>query len=475
MRLLLEGPAIEPLLARVRDEHGEDARIIAAEKVRSGGLGGFFTKERFEITIEVAEGAAATTMTTVDVVDVVDVVDAAVPPPVPAQRVAPVGLDALLAAAEEEERAAAPLLAPVPVAVAAAAFAAAGGRTALAEPVARPVEQPVEQLVERPVEQPVEDEPQPWVFPRVEEPAVSVPHRPMSTESSAFADLLADLQREHDVPVPQALETAVPAVPAELREPVVLPEPVSPVPPQAPPAVEGTGRHARRSRHARSLDAATALADLGVPAHLLDGVRTSSVRGDDLGAAAALLVGALAQVPAARPDLSRPGAVVVVVGEAGRARSTALRLAAEHRLTDDAVVDLGAPGVAPTADHVRREVARLRGGDTATVVVIGLDPVADPLEDRWFAAVAATVRADHVVACVDATRKSADVLAWLAGLEDAGLRVDSLDAHHVARTADPASVLGLRVPVLALDGRTADTGSWTALLLERLAGRQVRS
>ncbi|MBT8224173.1 MAG: hypothetical protein HKP61_14740, partial [Dactylosporangium sp.] len=54
-RLLLEGNNLEALLARVRDEHGSDAQIVSAERVRTGGIGGFFARERFELTIEVSE------------------------------------------------------------------------------------------------------------------------------------------------------------------------------------------------------------------------------------------------------------------------------------------------------------------------------------------------------------------------------------------------------------------------------------
>jgi len=63
-RLLLEGPAIEPLLARVHAEHGPRARIVKAERVRAGGFGGFFARERFEVTVEVdgAEPGAAPAM-----------------------------------------------------------------------------------------------------------------------------------------------------------------------------------------------------------------------------------------------------------------------------------------------------------------------------------------------------------------------------------------------------------------------------
>lgn len=52
-QLQLEGPELEPLLARVRSELGPHARIVHAEKIRSGGVAGFFAHERFELTVEV--------------------------------------------------------------------------------------------------------------------------------------------------------------------------------------------------------------------------------------------------------------------------------------------------------------------------------------------------------------------------------------------------------------------------------------
>ncbi|MEU4427875.1 hypothetical protein AB0F81_45240, partial [Actinoplanes sp. NPDC024001] len=53
--MLLEGPAIEPLLAQVRDEYGSSVRIISADKVRSGGIGGFFAKQHYELSVEVPD------------------------------------------------------------------------------------------------------------------------------------------------------------------------------------------------------------------------------------------------------------------------------------------------------------------------------------------------------------------------------------------------------------------------------------
>ncbi|MDH5519068.1 MAG: hypothetical protein OEZ14_00915 [Acidimicrobiia bacterium] len=43
------GPDLAPLLRRVRDELGSDAEIIRAERIRSGGLAGFFAREHYEV------------------------------------------------------------------------------------------------------------------------------------------------------------------------------------------------------------------------------------------------------------------------------------------------------------------------------------------------------------------------------------------------------------------------------------------
>jgi hypothetical protein len=53
--LLLEGDDLEALLERARSEGGPDARIVRAEKVRQGGVLGFFAKERFEVALEVPD------------------------------------------------------------------------------------------------------------------------------------------------------------------------------------------------------------------------------------------------------------------------------------------------------------------------------------------------------------------------------------------------------------------------------------
>lgn len=58
-RLLLEGSDIDELLARVRVEHGPDARIVHAEQKLVGGVAGFFARRRFEVAVAVDDETPA--------------------------------------------------------------------------------------------------------------------------------------------------------------------------------------------------------------------------------------------------------------------------------------------------------------------------------------------------------------------------------------------------------------------------------
>ncbi|PRY18194.1 hypothetical protein CLV37_101439 [Kineococcus rhizosphaerae] len=62
MHLLLEGSDLQELLNSVREQHGSAARVVRAERIRSGGVAGFFSKERYEVTVEM-DGAGAPTGT----------------------------------------------------------------------------------------------------------------------------------------------------------------------------------------------------------------------------------------------------------------------------------------------------------------------------------------------------------------------------------------------------------------------------
>lgn len=65
-RLLCEGKSLTELLARVRDEHGAGVKIVQADRVRTKGLGGFFARESYAVTIEVDEPDAVPDLTAAD-------------------------------------------------------------------------------------------------------------------------------------------------------------------------------------------------------------------------------------------------------------------------------------------------------------------------------------------------------------------------------------------------------------------------
>ena len=47
-----EGRNLEDALARACADVGREARVVGAERVRSGGIGGFFARERVEIEVD---------------------------------------------------------------------------------------------------------------------------------------------------------------------------------------------------------------------------------------------------------------------------------------------------------------------------------------------------------------------------------------------------------------------------------------
>lgn len=57
-RLRLEGNSIEEVLKKVESSFGSAAHVVEAEKLRSGGIGGFFAREYVVVTVDVPESLA---------------------------------------------------------------------------------------------------------------------------------------------------------------------------------------------------------------------------------------------------------------------------------------------------------------------------------------------------------------------------------------------------------------------------------
>ncbi len=67
--LLLEGEDLPELMSRVREELGPRATIVRAERVRHGGVAGFFAREHYELTVEVPDRPRAPSRTTIPAAD----------------------------------------------------------------------------------------------------------------------------------------------------------------------------------------------------------------------------------------------------------------------------------------------------------------------------------------------------------------------------------------------------------------------
>ena len=501
MQLQLEGPDLPTLLRRVKTEAGTGARIVRAEKVRTGGVAGFFAKERYEITVEVNENAPPSLVRP------------------PAARPSPV------AASASSSRRPSPVAASAPTSLLDLADSVSDSEQAVPRVSASQVS--ASQVSAGPVS--------------AAQVAVAEPE--VSTESSRFASVLASLrastapagpaqaspaqagsagsgpsapsrsrrstdaprvprQRSPQPPSPQPPSPQPPstvvlsAAPvttglplpsaAELRPPLPqVPEdtliPVRPAPitgPAVPPDRVGVlavaARHelelpARSTRGAvavrpRSRPAVThPLSALGLPCHL---------QPTEAGALYPALVKSLRSLPKAPRTPNKAGSVLAVVGPLPEALEAGAQLAKTMGLTAAAIVlatsyrtltHLPERQVLRDVDEAEVRRSGMKRRRNATIVVIDAPFTADGAAQAraYLRVFAPTI----TWGAVEATRKSADVAAFARAIGG----FDALALSAVEETADPATVLQLGIPVARLAGRPATPAAWAALLTSRLA------
>jgi hypothetical protein len=441
-RVLLEGPAIEPLLSQVRREYGSAVRIISADKVRSGGFGGFFAKQHYELSVEVP--------------------DMDEEPPAfeePAQT-----LDQMLERAEAGDR--------------------VGG--------------PDEKQSGR--EAGIED-----TVGRCADGADAAAQHFQPDSGAAFAELLAGLDTAHHI------ATSGPARPAPRPEvtvdktdnPTVRPfrptattgtpingtgtRPLPPVPslaelmgglglagPETPPATPP----ARSAAAAYGLNPAPAppltsvhndpvignLISVGMP----DPIAAQITGGDTY----AGVLSVLAARPAAPGIPDGPGEILVLAGDLSHAVPTGKQLLAQIG-ADQSHLLLAGASAAGTGVHSSRvlhdpetaaaRAEKLQNANSAWVVV--LDAPIGATDPLWVNDMCDAFGATALWAVVDATRKTADTARHLRMLGE----VEALVVHNVGLTADPATVLGLDLPIFSLDGKPATPHAWAAMLCARIA------
>ncbi len=59
IRFRLDHPSLDGVADKARERYGADARVLSAEEVRVGGIGGFFARRFIDVVVEVPDGPSA--------------------------------------------------------------------------------------------------------------------------------------------------------------------------------------------------------------------------------------------------------------------------------------------------------------------------------------------------------------------------------------------------------------------------------
>lgn len=492
-----EGPVLEDLLEEIQERYGRGAEIVEANKVRRGGVAGFFAREVFQVTVELPDDHRPTTM--LDLVDAVhdehvvaaerrDRTPRATPTARPRNRVetrdeelARQGHEALLdlrsAVQAERRRIAASEGAAAPVAPRAAvadAVTLSTERSGFAELLASITDQvaPGPATTEAPAEAEDVDEPfQPLRPTAAETPGASVvPHHAAAVEP-APAPAPSVAVEPAATPAPSAAVEPVSSVtPALDRLTAVLERRQAACGVSTPPSVFASSPIAsspiasplttRRTRTSLGHDQ---LRQLGLPSDL---VRRVLLPGRDrLGS----LLQLAANFPVAAPLPDGPGHVIALVGDRSAIGQAAVHIFDAVGLDPDATViatredlDLTPDLLVRDLDDARRGRARWLRRDHPTLVVI--DEPVTRLRSSWARNVMAALEPSSIWGVVDATRKPEDIVDWAEGLGG----IDALAVTNLDETSSPAAVLTTGIPVSLLDGKPANASRWAVLLDERL-------
>ena len=430
--LRYEGFPLEAVLARVHAAHGADVTITAADRVRRGGIGGFFAKELFQVTVTVPAPAddgdaelnfvplgrmsifgddAVSDLEVIgdepdyDEIDPEDVAGALSLEPAPVRDDADAEIWALLAKAAvstppapaaPQVQASVPVPLPVPVAVPA--------------PVPVPVPVPAAGTIAPAVVAPVAQQPE----------IVAPIHSAGPIASTTLIPASSVVGTPFD---PAQVTPPFPGVaPAAVRLPVTTTLPVS---------AEAAGS---------------------------TGTIRAGARVDLNG-----LIARFETVPPA-PPLPTAG-IVAVIGSRTEALEVAGGLAARLGIPTDDVIVASPPAdvVVPTPEDAMRLAATTRYR-CAPVAVIVLELVPGRQGHEWVRVVLDGLRAEQVRLAADTTRLIAHQHLSIAAVGG----VDVIDLLGAAEHPAPDDALQLPTPVASIDGRPATPELWAATVL---AGR----
>ncbi len=470
-----EGPDVQLLLDRIRAELGPGAKINGAEKIRVGGVLGFFAKEHYRVVVEAPDAGPP---------------DSAVAPPPDddrssrrVRRRSPATPDAepVTAAATPSPETPSPAKAVMPTDVFSAMAEATddvndvGAVAAVAAPVA-PASGPVVPVPVAPSAVPV---------PVAEVPADDGADVTANADADDGADAVAESFDAVFSRVATSLEVdPAAATPADTATPGGGPTAVPASRFDPPPAGDGTlaGIASKAALFLAETGAggnghspgphdavAEALRRTGLDETVVAPVAAGLRHGMGL---EALLLEAFGLLPPAPPVPRRTGSLLVVVGAGPAARRLAAALATEIGI-DAAEVPFasrhdGAHAVVTGKLLVRsaEDAAELAPGwRRAQAAVVVVDAAVTGSARSWATHLIAALRPTAVWGVVDSTAKTEDIAAWAEALGG----VDALALENLEATVSPASCLGAGIPVARIDGQPATATRWAAAIVDRMA------
>ena len=479
-----EGPDLETTIARARTELGTRIRVVSAERVRGGGLGGFVAREKVEVEVEFGDDSRVAPREAprgaphdgpADLLEIADVVSKAEQAVATAERVR----GPVVGVSRPMPGVSGPM--PAMVSTERPSFGAVFDRFMSLADNCREEEIDLPSLESHAVEAPpveshnvvqpapIDDERcRPATFPVL---AANGPH-PRAEARSAMqprAQLPAATPRPAPAQAPQAepvrpasREVESDAAPAPTTVWVTAPPQSPPVaPPVTPPAPKQV-REPAPAPPASTNPSLHQLKQLGLPVSFLP-ASEGSLRG--------ALIERLRSLPTAPPPPSTKGTVMVVAGPVPAATAAARTIAPTLGVDPDSIVVItpnrqGAGGGAtlelttPSEIDDHRRSWRWRAHPT----LVALDAPMGPGGQAWAAEMLASLEPTAAWGVADAWRKPEDIAAWSDSL--GGL--DALTLAETGSTSSPATVLQLGLPVALLDGEAATPERWADLLLDRL-------
>ena len=418
--LRYEGFPLEAVLARVHAAHGADVTITAADRVRRGGIGGFFAKELFQVTVTVPAPA--------------DDGDAELNF-VPLGRMSIFGDDAVSDLEVIGDEPDYDEIDPEDVA----------GALSL-EPA------------------PVRDDADAEIWALLAKAAVSTPPAPAAPQVQAQAPV--------PVPVPVAAAGAIaPAVVAPVAQ---QPEIVAPIHSAGPiasttliPASSVVGTPFDPAQVTPPFPGAASAAErLPVTTTLPVSTEAAGSTGTIRAGARVDLNGLIARFETVPPAPPLPTAgIVAVIGSRTEALEVAGGLAARLGIPTDDVIVASPPAdvVVPTPEAAMRLAATTRYR-CAPVAVIVLELVPGRQGHEWVRVVLDGLRSEQVRLAADTTRLIAHQHLSIAAVGG----VDVIDLLGASEHPAPDDALQLPTPIASIDGRPATPELWAATVL---AGR----